>query len=95
MPAASTHVGKQRVSHEETHSAVMVNPTRTCGAAHHTVEGVNLSDQNTLSDSTNGWVARELADLINSLRQKQSPSPRSCCTRRSLAACVATSNDAD
>jgi len=73
----------------------MVDPTRTCDAAHHTVEGVNLSDQNTLSDSTNGWVARELANLIDFLRQKQSPSPRSCCTRRSLAACVAASNDTD
>ena len=71
------------------------NPTRTCDATHHAVKRVNLSDQNTLSDSTNGRVARELANLIDLLRQKQSPSPRSCCTRRGLAACVATSNDAD
>jgi hypothetical protein len=68
---------------------------RTREAAHYTVKGIDLPDQDAFSNTTNRRIARHFANSINFLRQKQRPSAGSCCASRGLASCMATSNDAD
>jgi hypothetical protein len=63
------------------------------GTCHDAAEGVYLSDQVALTDSTDGWIAAHLAERFDALGQEESAHAHACSRQCRFRTGMATADD--